>query len=132
MPNGYYGSIEEWQKMEAPLLEIDALLAEFALRSNMQVIKNYHNWPQRELQSAKDGLHRTIHILVADKPETYHMAIGAWQDKDNERYVANKWLRKWVSWSEIQDNLHQLLEEGVKTLESWSEKDLKPAYPKSE
>jgi hypothetical protein len=38
-------------------------------------------------------------------------------------------LKKWVLWPEIGDNLRQLLEEGVETLESWSEKDLKPASP---
>ncbi len=129
MPNGYDGSIEEWEKMEAPLLEIEGLLAEFAAKRNMQVIKNYHNWPQRKLEWVRDGLHRAIHILAADRPGTYHLAIDAWEDQNNKRYVAHKWLKRWVFWPEIKDNLHQLLEEGVAILESWSEKDLKAAYP---
>src|SRR5712664_2446175 len=116
MPNGYYGSIEDWEKMEAPLLEIDALLAEFASREGMDLEKNYHNWPQRELRRLKDDLHRTIHILAADKPDTYHFAVGAWQDKNNERSIANKWPKKWVAWPEIKDNLPQLLRESVNTL----------------
>lgn len=34
MPNGGFdGSIEEWEKMEAPLLEIDEILAEFVVLS---------------------------------------------------------------------------------------------------
>lgn len=130
MPNGGFdGSLEAWEKMEAPLLEVDELLAQFATERNMQVVKNYHNWPRRELKWVRDGIHLAIHILAADKPETYHLAIGAWEDRKNERYVADKWLKKWVFWPEIKDNLRQLLEEGTETLESWSEKDLQPAYP---
>jgi hypothetical protein len=42
MPNGYYGSIEDWEKMEAPLLDVDELLARFAVERNMHLVKNYH------------------------------------------------------------------------------------------
>lgn len=127
MPNGYYGSIEDWPKMEAPLLEIDDLLSQFAAERNMQLVKNYHNWPRRELEWVRDGVHRAIHIFAADRAGTYHLAVVAWEDKNDIRYGADKWLKKWVAWPEIRDNLDQLLEEALMTLESWSEKDLKPS-----
>jgi len=119
--------MEEWTRMEAPLLEIDDLLAQFAKDRDLKIVTNYHNWPSRSLDWARDGIYRSIQILAADKPETYHMGVVAWEDKNNQRYGADKWLRKWVYWGEIRDNLHQLLEEAVATLESWSEKDLKPS-----
>jgi hypothetical protein len=127
MPNGYNQSITEWERMEKPLLQIDAFLADFASQHGLQLEKNYHNWPQRELKWVRDGLHRTIHIVAADKPGTYHFAIVGWQDKKNQRYVAHKWVKKWVSWVEIQNNLQELLRESISTLESWSESDLRPA-----
>lgn len=129
MPNGYYGSIEDWQRMEAPLLDIDNLLVKFAAERNLRVVRNYHNWPNRHVEWVRDGIYRGIQVTAADKPHTYHMGLVAWKDQDGERYFADKWLKKWVFWPEIGDNLHQLLEEGIETLESWSEKDLKPASP---
>jgi hypothetical protein len=117
--------MEEWAEMEAPLLEIDDLLDQFATERTMQWVKNYHNWPRRELEWVRDEVHRAIHIFAADKPGTYHMAVVAWEDKDGERYGADEWLKRWVAWPEIRNNLHQLLEEAMTTLESWSEKDLK-------
>ena len=125
MPNGFYGSLEEWQRMEAPFLEIDDELEKFAADRQMQVVKNYHNWPRRELAWVRDDIHRSIQIFLGDHPETYYIGLGAWQDRLNERYLADKWLKKSVSWPEITDNLHELLEEAVAILDSWSEKDLK-------
>jgi hypothetical protein len=126
MPNGGFdGSIEAWEKMEAPLLEVDGLLARFAAERNMQVVKNYHNWPQRYLEWVKDGIHRAIQIVAANESKmTFHLGVGAWKDRGDQRYGADELLKKFVPWDEIRDNLDQLLEEGFKTLESWSEKDL--------
>lgn len=49
MPNGFYGSAEEWERMEAPFREVDEQLEEFAEAHGMSVVKNYHNWPGRRL-----------------------------------------------------------------------------------
>jgi hypothetical protein len=126
MPNGYDGSIEDWEKMEAPLLEIDGFLAQFAAERNMQVVKNYHNWPQRYLDWVSLGIHRSVQVLAVDASKmTFHVSVIAWIDKNEQRYLISGLLKKQVPWDQIRDNLHDLLEEGVKTTESWSEKDLK-------
>lgn len=128
MPNGFDVSREEWEKMEAPLLEVDELLAQFAAERNMQVIKNYHNWPRRHLELVNDRIHRGIQILATDENKmTFHLGVVAWEDRNDRRYASHRWLKKFTPWHQIKDNLHQLLEEGVKTLESWSENDLKPS-----
>lgn len=129
MPNGGFdGSREAWEKMEGPLLEVDELIARYAADRNMQVIKNYHNWPQRYLNWVSRGIHRSIQILAVDESKmTFHISIVAWTDKNDKRYLTDAWLKKGVPWDQIRDNLHQLLEEGFKTLESWSEKDLTPS-----
>jgi len=132
MPNGGFdGSIEDWQKMEAPLLEIDILLAEFATERNMEVVRNYHNWPQRYLNWDSKGIHRSIQILAVDANKmTFHVSLIAWADKNDQRYLTSGWLKKAVPWLNIKGNLHELLEEGYRSLESWSEKDLKPTSSK--
>jgi hypothetical protein len=125
MPNGFQGSLEEWQQMEAPFLEIDDLLEEFAAAHNLKLTKNYHNWPRRELAWINEGIHRTISILEGDKPETYNMSISAFQDSEDQRYHAYRWLKERVSWPEIVDNLRNSLEGAFVTLESWTSEDLK-------
>ena len=125
MPNGFYGSLEEWQQMEAPFLEIDNVLEKFAAERKMHVQKNYHNWPRRELQWVRDDIHRSISIFQGEPAETCCMAVLAWQDRQNDRYGADKFLKQSVPWPEITENLQQLLEEAAAILDSWSEKDLK-------
>jgi hypothetical protein len=128
MPNGYHGTKEEWDRMEAPLLEIDEPLARFAAARNLEVISNYHNWPRRELDWTSDGIHRTLSIMLGDdNAMTFHLAVLASKDQNEDRYLQTHWLKKGVSWAEIRDNLEQLLEEGVALLDSWSESDLIPA-----
>jgi hypothetical protein len=128
MPNGYDRSIEDWDKLEAPLIEVDELLAQFAVQRKMQVIKNDHNWPRRHLEFLNDRIHRGIQILAADESKmTFHLGVVAWEDKNAQRYGSHRWLKKFAPWDQIRDNLPGLLEEGFKTLESWSEEDLKPS-----
>ena len=128
MPNGYEFSREEWEKVEAPLLAIDGLLAEFAAQRNVQIVKNYHNWPQRQLDWTSNGIHRSLWILLADAGEmTFHVAGVASKDQNGDRYLKDCWLKKGAPWSDVKDNLTQLLQDGVTLLESWSEKDLMPS-----
>lgn len=128
MPNGFYGSREEWERMEAPLLEIDEPLAQFAAGRSMEVVKNYHNWPQRQIDWTSNGIYRSLCILVANESKmTFHVAVAASKDQNSERYLKDHWLKKEASWDEVRDNLRQLLEEGVTLLESWSENDLIPS-----
>lgn len=128
MPNGFHGSREDWERMEAPLLEIDELLAQFASGRNMQVVKNYHNWPQRQIDWTSNGIDRSLYILLANESKmTFHVAVVASKDQNGERYLKDHWLRKEASWDEVRDNLAQLLQDGVTLLESWSGKDLIPS-----
>ena len=113
--------------MEAPFLKIDDLLSRFAVDKNMQLIKNYHNWPRRDLLWNRGGMYRKIQLFPADRPGTYHMAIIAWKDESDGRYGLDGWLKKWASWPELIASIDQLLEEGMRTLDSWSDKDLKRA-----
>ena len=104
MPNGYYGSIEDWQRMEAPLLDIDDLLEKLAEERNLEVVRNYHNWPSRHLEWVTDGIYRGVQILAADKPQAYHMGVVAWEDKNDQRHqrtaMAQRRIRAHSWWVE--------------------------------
>ena len=128
MPNGgYEGTLEDWEKIEAPLVEIDPLLAQFAAERKLEVVKNYHNWPQRYLNWVSRDINRSIQIVAADVGELrFHIGITAWVDKNGHRYGIDALLRRYEPWQQIRDDLDKLLEEGFTMSESWSEKDLKP------
>jgi hypothetical protein len=124
MPNGFVGSIEEWAQMEAPFLTIDDRLSRFAVDQNMELVKNYHNLPRRDLLWERGGVYRKIQLFPADRPGTYHVALIAWKDKSDGRYGQDRWLKKWLTWPEVTAGIDQWLEEGMTILESWSENDL--------
>lgn len=129
MPNGGYdGSIEDFHKIEAPLIEIDPLLAQFAAARRLELVKNYHNWPQRRLDWVSRGLNRNIHIVGIDAAKlTFHFAVTAWVDKDDQRYAIHAMLKQDEPWDRIRDQFSRLLEESFEMAESWSEEALKPS-----
>jgi hypothetical protein len=120
--------MQEWAAMEAPLLEIDDLLDQFATERNMVWVKDYHNWPQREIRWTNNGIRRTISILLANEDKmTFHVAVVAAKDKNDDKYLKDYWLKKEASWDEVKNNLQQLLGRGFALLESWDENDLMPS-----
>ncbi|GBE39312.1 MAG TPA: hypothetical protein ENG95_00505 [Nitrospirae bacterium] len=125
MPDGFHGSKEEWEKLEAPLVEIDELLQNFARENNMKLVKNYHNWPCRHLRWIKD-IPKLIEIALEDKElMTFRVWICTFHDIEQKRFWKHSTLKSNVSFPEIRDNLAEILADSKKMLESWSAKGLK-------
>src|SRR5438067_1952805 len=129
MPNGGYdGSVEDFNRIEAPLIEIDPLLAHFAAERKIAVTRNYHGWPSRSLNWVSRGLTRSIQIVGVDVEKlTFHFGFMAWLDKDGQRYAIDVMLKWGEPWGRIREELPRLLEESFEKAESWAEKDLKPS-----
>lgn len=47
---GWYGTEEEWKRIESPLIEIDPIIDEFAREEGLRVTKNLKDWPERSLR----------------------------------------------------------------------------------
>ncbi len=47
---GWYGTPEEWKRIERPLLDLDPAIAEFARKIGLTVSKNPKDEPERSLQ----------------------------------------------------------------------------------
>ena len=125
MPNGFHGSKEQWERLEAPLPTIDNNLRSFAHSKNLDIDKNYHNWPSRSLEWENKGIKRKIQIYLENQNQkTYNLWLCAYRDKDNTRYWKNEFLKKNVLFSEISGNIEELLKKSFSTVESWTEKDL--------
>ena len=125
MANGFQGTTQEWDKMEAPLLPLDEALTRFAQEKQVELEKNYHSVPNRRLTWDHEGITRSIQITLEDEnKQTLYVTFFAWQDKDQERY--GKWVRQidGLSSDKLVHDIAQLLEEGYETLALISTDDL--------
>lgn len=121
MPNGFHSSLEEWQKMEAPYLRIDAILQDFAEARDLEIQKNYRG-ADRSLRWNNE-ISKAIWIGSMDEygeSETYQISVIAYQDRGTERYTKAGIVKNNAAISEIV----QTLEKAYGIAESWSEGDL--------
>jgi hypothetical protein len=126
MPNGFCGKPEEWERIEKPLRKIDPELESYAKANNLQLSKNYHNWPERSLEWG-NRIKKLIQIyLENEKTMTFNLWLCASEDREKRRFWKSIFLKKSVDFSEISDNLIELLNEGRKILNSIKSEDLKP------
>ncbi|HET8551202.1 MAG TPA: hypothetical protein VFM97_01845 [Gammaproteobacteria bacterium] len=124
MPNGFHGPNEQWDRMEAPLLTLDAELEAFAKTFDLGLSKNYHNWPERSL-TWSDGVDRLIQIYLADEEAmTFNLWLCASQDRGRERYLKKEFLIKEKPIGCIANRLNELLEQAKGRLEGWKAADL--------
>jgi hypothetical protein len=124
MPNGFSGTDEEWKRMEAPLLMVEDVLAEFARTHGMQITKNYHEWPERSLTWGND-IRRLIQLYVAesDRP-TFNLWLCASQDRGSSRFWKRDFLVEKKPLETFAAQLPVLLEKARNTLNSWTEQQL--------
>lgn len=125
MPNGYYGSHEEWDRMEAPLKLIEKDLLRFSQDHSLQYSENYHNWPERSLKWESDGMNKLIQIYLADeKTMTFNLWLCASQDRGFKRFWKRTFLKNNVPFSEIQNELSSLLKKAFDEVNTWKSENL--------
>jgi hypothetical protein len=122
MPNGFHGSKAEWEKMVAPLRQLDEQLDSFAAARGLRVDHNYHNTPNRMVRWARNGIERVIQITLYGD-EQILFAMSAFSDEAGGRRGKN-WPRMDIPLAEFKTNLETLLLEAHETLESVSSDDL--------
>jgi hypothetical protein len=124
MPNGFQGSKQEWQRVEAPLHPLTPALEDFARRHGMRIAYSEHNWPSRSLHWG-DDFERVIQISL-ENPQTltWDVWVYAWQDRDRRRYWKKAALRRAVRMAEIASSLAQMLREGKGLADEWRPEDL--------
>lgn len=125
MPNGHHGSKEEWERMEAPLVELDPLIESFAKSRNLTVSRNYHSWPERSL-TINDEIHRQVQVWLRDEKQmTFKIVAVAWQDRGLKRYLKDEVIAEDKTAEGLRKNLLGWLEEGYKTVITWTPSDMK-------
>jgi hypothetical protein len=120
MPNGFQGSDIEWRRIEAPLLQLDPVLQQFADSHNLILSRNYHNEPERSVRW-DNGVQRLIQLCLEDSDRlTLNLWLCAFQDRGGARYWRREHLVKAKSLSEFSERLPSLLDEAYAIVNSWT------------
>jgi hypothetical protein len=123
MPNGFHGSKVEWEKLVAPLRELDEGLDSFAAARGLKVDHNYHNTPNRMVRWARGGIERVIQITLYGERQIL-FSFSAFSDEGGMRR-GKRWQPLLdIPLAEFKANLETLLAEAHQTLDSVSPDDL--------
>jgi hypothetical protein len=117
---GWYGTKEEWDRIEAPLKLLDYEINRFADRHGLNVTKNLKDWPERSLTWGHD-VRCLMQIYLADQEKlTLHLWICASQDRANKRYWKREFLIHEATAFDVEKSLFETLESGKRQLDLWS------------
>jgi len=124
MPNGFHGSDSEWERLEAPILQLDQELRAFAAAHAMHLSSNYHNWPERSVTWGAD-LRRLIQIFLADADLlTWTFWVCVSRDYRGKRFWKQTTLAQSVPMAEIASQLSTLLPRAAEWANSLKAADL--------
>ena len=107
---GWYGTQEEWERIEAPIKSLDVDLDEFAAKHQLSLTRNLKDWPGRSMGWGND-VRCLIQVYLDDaKTLGLNLWICASQDRDDKRYWKEEFLRKGAIAGELARELPVLLE----------------------
>jgi len=125
MPNGFDGSRDEWNRLEAQLLEWDGTLQDFAQAHGLQLVKNAHAWPSRSLEAGDPPLQRKVELMAKDEPPgTFSVWAYAWKDVGGKRFLKMSPIRKNAPAAELSGSLPEILRDAWRMARAWSDRDL--------
>ena len=118
---GWYGSFEEWERVEAPLIAVDPVFENFALETGCTVSRNQKSWPERSIRW-ENATSNLIQLYLADEEAlTWHLWIAASQDRDLERYWKQARLVDNQPLSGFRGQLPRLLVHAHEVISGWSQ-----------
>jgi len=117
---GWYGTKEEWQRVEKPLLEIDSIIDDFANELSLSISKNHKDWPERSIEWGNEVRCLIQLYLVDEKLLTFNLWLCASQDRGEKRYWKQETPVNAKQISDFKDDLASLLREGREKLLNWS------------
>ena len=124
MPNGFHGSQDAWNRIEAPLRPLDPTLEAFAHRLGVPLGRNSRNWPERSLRWSAP-VSRLIQLYLENEDRlTWTLWVCASEDRSSARYWRHESLRKDVPIVDISTHLNALLDQAHQLVTGWSSRDL--------
>ena len=91
---GWYGTAEQWRRIEVPIKSLDAEFERFAALHGLPISRNHKDWPDRSLAWGESV--RCLIQLYLDQEETLgvNLWICASQDRGDSRYWKQEFLCK--------------------------------------
>jgi hypothetical protein len=118
---GWYGTEEEWDRIEAPMRGLDRDLDDFARRHGLNVTRNARDWPDRSIRWGTDTPCLIQIFLVDEEKLTFNFWICASQDRADSRFWKQEMLCREAQMQEISDGFSERLEAGKTKLDYWSQ-----------
>lgn len=119
MANGWYGSSEEWQRLERPLQTIDPILEDFAATHHLQFSKNAKGYPERSLRWGDDPSCLLQVYLEEDSGPTGNLWLCCSEDRGTDRYWCNDFAVRDQPIEHFRGNLPSLLKESFRRAAEW-------------
>lgn len=117
---GWYGTKEEWELLEKPLLDVDSIIEEFAKEFTLAVSKNHKDWPERSIVWGKEVRCLIQLYLVDEKSLTFNLWLCAFEDLGNKRYWKHETPIRQKKIPEFREDLASQLRASRKKLLDWS------------
>jgi hypothetical protein len=117
---GWYGTKEEWARIEAPLLALDQMIEAFARSADLTVEKNHKDWPGRAMEWGSE-IRCLLQIYLADENSiTWNIWLCCSRDAQGERFWRQEFLVEKKPLEAFRDELPALLNIGREQLIEWS------------
>ena len=117
---GWYGTKEEWERIERPLLDVDPIIEAFAKEYDLSVSRNHKGWPERSMVWGKD-IRCLIQLYLADeKSLTFSLWLCAYEDRAGKRYWKQETPIKERKVPDFKNDLASRLRKGRSKLLEWS------------
>jgi hypothetical protein len=117
--NGFYGTEEEWNRIENPLQKLDTDLQQFAEDHHLVLIKNAKNWPNRLFRWGETPEVLLQVFLESEKALTYTFWISACDNRSRAEYWKHKTLIKAAPIEVLERELPELLQRAYVTVSGW-------------
>lgn len=117
---GWYGTKEEWERIEGPLLEVDPIIDAFAKEHALSVTRNHKDWPERSIVWGNE-VRCLIQLYLADEASlTFNLWLCASEDRGKKRYWKQETPIKQMRVPDFRNDLAYQLREGRKKLVEWT------------
>jgi hypothetical protein len=114
-----YGTPEEWQRLEAPLVAIDPALEEFASKHGVALSKNAKDSPERTLRWGNNPSFLIQVYLDNEVGSSWNLWLCCSEDRDDSRYWRKDFAIHGERLESFQKLLPTLLEDSFNRLEAW-------------
>lgn len=116
---GWYGTSEEWQRLEGPLLTIDPVLEAFSVRHGIELLKNEKDSPGRSFRWGDNPGFLIGFSLQDEATLSWNLWLCCFEDRDDSRYWRNEYAIREEPVEAFGPQLDSLLEESFARVEAW-------------